>query len=236
MRFTLLTFSAPIPLIWHQALGLPSVLPPTPNTEVTVWNIPRTAPYNPATHQMLDLRAVDVEATANLNTRSLQTRAVPWQSSTLKRRLVVGLSTAVATTIHLANAALSWKISLMYHTDARGREGVTGIVYSDGDMKAYNLKLCVNGVKTWSFGNNNNQYWVDADVDLEGTYHDSTSGNVVTMFWTASMRFAQDALNTVHHMVHDPTGYEIVPGVGLQTCLAPKGKAVDPTSWTFDGW
>lgn len=216
MRFTLLTFSALILLIWHQALALPSVLPPIPNTEVTVWNLPRTAPYDAATHHILDWRAVDVEATADLDTRSLQTRGVPWQSSELKRRLVVGLSTAVATTIHLANAALSWKISLMYHTDGSGREAVTGTVYSDGDMKRYNLKLCVNGVKSYQFGNNNNQYWVDANVDLEGTYHDSTSGNVITMFWTASMRFAQDvALNMVHDMVSAPTGYEIIPGVGL---------------------
>ncbi|OCK92069.1 uncharacterized protein K441DRAFT_679266 [Cenococcum geophilum 1.58] len=130
MRFTLLTFSALI-LIWHQALALPGALPPTPNTEVTVWNLPRTAPYDAATHLMLDPRAVNVKATANIDTRGLQARALPWSSSELKRRLVVGLSTAVATTIHLANAAITWKLALVYHTDGNGIETVTGNVYPD---------------------------------------------------------------------------------------------------------
>src|ERR1700722_7854018 len=101
MRFTLPTLSALILLTWHHALALPGVLPFTPNMKEAVWNLPRAAPYDAATHQMLDSRAVDVEATANLDTRSLQARAVPWHSAELKRRLVVGLSTAVATSIHL---------------------------------------------------------------------------------------------------------------------------------------
>lgn len=77
---------------------------------------------------------------------------------------------------------------------------------------------------------------MDANVDLEGTYKDSASGNVVTMFWTAAMRLAQDAtLNEVYKMVYAPTGYELIPQAP-QTCLVPGGTSVNPTSWTFEVW
>ena len=237
MRFTLLTFSALILLIWHQALALPGALPPTPNAEVTVWNLPRTAPYDTATRQMLDSRAVNVKDTADLDTRSLQARAIPWSSSVIKRQLVVGLSTAVATTIHLANAAITWKFSLMFHTDGSGRETATVKVYPDGDFKAPNLKLCVQDVESYSFGNTGNLYWADARVALEGSYTDSASGNVVTMFWTAAMRFAQDAaLNQVYKMVKAPVGYQLLPNAPPDTCPIPGGTSIFPTSWTFDAW
>jgi len=129
MRFTLPMLLAPFLLTWHQALALPSVSPFTPNTKEAVCNLPRTALYDAATHQMLGSRAVDVEATADLDIRSLQARGVPWQSAELKRRLVVGLSTAVATTIHLTNAALTWKLSLVYHEGLNGPEKITYSLY-----------------------------------------------------------------------------------------------------------
>lgn len=239
MRFTLLAFSALILLIWHQALALPGALPPTPNTEVTVWNLPRTAPYDPATHQILDSRATDVKATADLDTRSLQARAIPWTSSALKRQLVVGLTSAAAATIHLANAAITWKLSMVYATDGSGREAVTATIVPDGNFKAPNLQVCANAVKSYTFGNTGNQYWADANVDLEGTWTDSASGNVITIFWTAAMRFAQDVgLNEVHKMVHAPTGYEVTPTGNPtgKTCIAAGGGPFTPTSWTFEAW
>ncbi|OCK97939.1 uncharacterized protein K441DRAFT_693798 [Cenococcum geophilum 1.58] len=237
MRFTLPTLSALILLTWHQALALPGMSPSTPNTKEAVWNLPRAALYDAATHQMLDSRAVDVEATDDLDTRSLQTRAIPWQSADLKRRLVVGLSTAVATSIHLANAALTWKFSLVYHTDLSGRETLTSTLYEDGETKLQNVNLCVKGFTSSVSGNTANGYWVDADVDLEGSYVDTASGNAVTMFWTAAMRLGQYAAsNYVQHMVHDPTGYERIPEDTSQMCLIPGGTSVNPTSWTFDAW
>ena len=237
MRFTLLTFSALILLIWHQALAFPGALPPTPNTEVTVWNLPRTAPYDPATRQILDSRATDVKATADLDTRSLQARAIPWASSELKRRLVVGLSSAVATSIHLANAAITWKLSLIYQEDGNGGEAVTGSIYADGGLQLPDLDVCIRKVKSYTFGNIAGLYYADVNVDFEGTYKDSASGNVVTMFWTAAMRFAQDAaLNEVHNMVNAPTGYELIPKGPPQTCIPRGGTSINPTSWTFDAW
>ena len=236
MRFTLFTFLALILLIWHQALALPGVLPPTPNTEVTVRNIPRAAPYDAATHQMLDSRAVDIKAAADLDARSLRTRTPAWSSSELKRRFVVVLSTATATAIHLTNAAISWKFGLTYHADARGREIVTGTIYQDGNIGVENLEMCVRGVKSYQFGNINNQYWVDANVDLEGTYKDSVSGNVVTMFWTAAVRLAQDGvLNEVIHMVIPPMGFELLPQ-SAQACPAMGGTSIEANSWTFESW
>ena len=236
MRFTLFTFLALILLIWHQALALPGVLPPTPNTEVTVWNIPRAAPYDAATHQILDSRAVDIKPAADLDARSLRTRTPAWSSSEVKRRLVVAFSTGAATAIHLANAAITWKFGLVYNADTRGRETVIGTLYQDGDSSLANVEMCVRGVKSYQFGNINNQYWVDANVDLEGIYTDSVSGNVVTMFWTAAVRLAQDSsLNEVIDMVIPPMGFELVPQ-SAQSCLPMGGTSIEPTSWTFAGW
>ena len=155
----------------------------------------------------------------------------------MKRQLVVGLSTAVATSIHLANAALTWKLSLVYHTDGRGRDTVTGTLYQDGETKVQNMKICTNGLHTYSYGNTGGQYWVDANVDLEGSYHDTVSGNVVTMFWTVYARLGQNAAaNYIHDMVYAPTGYELVPKPDSPVCLLKGGTSVNPTSWTFVAW
>ena len=236
MRFTLFTFLALILLIWHQALTLPGVLPPTPNTEVTVRNIPRAAPYDAATHQMLDSRAVDIKAAADLDARSLRTRTPAWSSSEVKRRFTVVLSTAAATAIHLTNAAISWKFGLVYNVDTRGRETVTGSLYPDGNTPLSDVEMCAHNVKSYQFGNINNQYWVDANVDLSGTYKDSTSGNVVTMFWTAAIRLAQDSsLNEVLHMVIPPMGFELIPQ-STQMCPAMGGTSIESKSWTFEAW
>jgi len=233
MRFTLPMLLILTLLTWHQALALPSVSPFTPNM-----NLPRAAPYDAATHQMLDLMVVGVAATADLDTRSLRARAVAWKSAELKRRLVVGLSAAVATSIHLANAALTWKLSLVYAVDSRGRQTVTPHIYPDENA---NVNVCVNKFTTSTFGNTGNTYWVDAEVDLEGTYTDAASGNIITMFWTASMRLGQLVASCyIHDMENPPTGYEkIIPqpnSQNSQMCLIPGGTSVKPTSWTFDSW
>ena len=77
---------------------------------------------------------------------------------------------------------------------------------------------------------------MDANVDLEGIYTDSVSGNVVTMFWTAAVRLAQDSsLNEVIDMVIPPMGFELVPQ-SAQSCLPMGGTSIEPTSWTFAGW
>ena len=114
---------------------------------------------------------------------------------------------------------------------------MAGTLYQDGETKVQNMKICTNGLHTYSYGNTGGQYWVDANVDLEGSYHDTVSGNVVTMFWTVYARLGQNAAaNYIHDMVYAPTGYELVPKPDSPVCLLKGGTSVNPTSWTFDAW
>jgi hypothetical protein len=97
--------------------------------------------------------------------------------------------------------------------------------------------MCINGYRSDTFGNTGNGYWVDAEVDLECTYVDTISKNVVTMFWTVFVRLGQYAAsNYVHKMINNPTGYQAIPKADSPTCILPAGTSVNPTSWTFDEW
>src|SRR6266566_1601173 len=184
MRFTLPTLWSLILLTSHQALALPAESPSKEDSKKFSWSVPRTDPHDVAAHQMLDSRAVDVEAIHGHDTRSLQARALPWQSTELKRRLVVGLSTAVATGIHLTNNALTWKISMQYSQDSDGKGTISGSYYQDGETKLDAMDLCANAFTQTLIGNTAGYLWMQGNLDLEGSYFDSKSGNLVTMFWT----------------------------------------------------
>jgi hypothetical protein len=209
MRVTLLALTL---LICHQALALPVTSVEGSESQADpIFSIEISNEI--ATSQVLDSRSPSHDnVTTDLDTRSLQRRGIPWESSPLNGKVSILLNAAAATTLQVANGWLSWQFNMYYNKDT---ESWTGTVYSDGPQSASDLSVCVNQYTQATYGNTAGLMWSEGQVDLEAAWRSVPLLKTVKIFWSATVRFYQKTnigrpiASTVLNTIGNTVGYQL---------------------------